>query len=208
MNVVKNEISMFSLINGTCTLPDTETETETDIEPIKWAQNPMGICVVWTPQHNYIQATYISIYARSVWETTCGGQFGPGWGKMLTIRNHSSRMHTARFLTVSPSIRLGRGVCAGGAGSGGVCLGVCLGGCLPRGCACVCLGGCLPRGCLPLVQGGRPLVWGVSATPPGPEADTPQVDNPALSSACWDALPCGQTDTCKNIIFANFVCGQ
>ena len=44
MNVVKNEISMFSLINGTFTLPDTETET--DIEPIKWAQNPMGICVV------------------------------------------------------------------------------------------------------------------------------------------------------------------
>ena len=24
-------------------------------------------------------------------------------------------------------------------------------------------------------------------------------------NACWDTIPCGQTDTCKNITFANFV---
>ena len=69
---------------------------------------------------------------------------------------HSSRMRTARLLTVSRSVRGGRGCLPGGR-----CLGVSAqGGCLPRGClpggrvsasggGGVCLGGCLSGGCLP-----------------------------------------------------------
>ena len=44
-------------------------------------------------------------------------------------------------------------------------------------------------GCIPSCTG-----QGVWVLPKGPEADTPH--------------PCGQTDTCENIAFANFVCGR
>ena len=44
-----------------------------------------------------------------------------------------------------------------------------------------CLGGCLPRGCLP---------------------------KRVYASRQWARPPCGQTDTCENITFANFVCGR
>ena len=48
-------------------------------------------------------------------------------------RLHSSRMHTARLLTVPPSMHCAGGTCPGGCLPGGACLGVCLpGGCLPR----------------------------------------------------------------------------
>ena len=57
--------------------------------------------------------------------------------KFLT-RLHSSRMHTARLLTVSPSMHCSRGGCLvlGGAWSRGrvsARRGICPGGCLPRG---------------------------------------------------------------------------
>ena len=65
--------------------------------------------------------------------------------------------------------------------------------CLPKG-------GCVPRGGLSAqgrvsAQGdvcpGGVSVQGVSATHPRDQRQTP---------------PCGQTDTCENITFANFVC--
>ena len=100
---------------------------------------------------------------------------------------HSSGMRAARLLTVCPG-----GVCPGGClpREGCVCPGeVCLpkGGCVPRGGLSaqgrvsaqgdVCPGGCLSRGCLPHILGTR-----------------------------GRHPPCGQTDTCENITFANFVC--
>ena len=68
----------------------------------------------------------------------------------------------------------------------------------------VCIPTCTGQGVYPSMHwAGEVSAWGVSArgcltgvcvadTPPGPEADT----------------PCGQTDTCENITFANFVCGR
>ena len=90
----------------------------------------------------------------------------------MKTRMHSSRMRTARSLTVSPSMLCSRGggVCSGGS----VCSrgGVCSGGCLLPG-ECLLLGGWLlpggvcsgrvgvsaPRGCL-LWEGGGCLLWG------------------------------------------------
>ena len=132
---------------------------------------------------------------------------------------HSSRMRTARLLTVSVVSRRGRGVCAGGLGclprgasakegvsaQGEMCAQegvVCPKGSLPGG---VCLGEeCLSRRGVSVQdgrvgpgvssQGGlqRGVCLGCVADTPRPETDT----------------PCGQTDTCENITFANFVCGQ
>ena len=56
------------------------------------------------------------------------------------------------------------------------------GGCLPTG-VFVCQGGCFPRGCLPRGCVYPSMQWG---------RHTPR----------------GQTDTCENITFANFVCGR
>ena len=56
------------------------------------------------------------------------------WRKIKTTSMHSSRMRTARLLTVSHSIRREGGVCLGG---------VCPGGVYPGG--CVCPGGVCPQ---------------------------------------------------------------
>ena len=114
---------------------------------------------------------------------SCVGYINASNGSCGKVRMHSSGMCTARLLTVSQHARAG-GIIPACTLQGR--------GCLPRGMSAwrgggvctgggVCKGSCLPR-------------EGVSAqgrqTPPGPEADS----------------PCGQTDTCENITFANFVC--
>ena len=105
---------------------------------------------------------------------------------------HKQEMHPSRMRTVRSSGRISGGVCSrvgclhpvgvsvpGGSASGGCCWG-----CLLRGCVsalgCVCSpGGSAPRGVV--------SQHALRQTPPP---------------------PCGQTDTCKNITFANFVCGR
>ena len=105
--------------------------------------------------------------------------------RLLTLswrRLHSSRLGTARLLTVSQhALRKGvsaRGCLPGVSAQGVSAQGVSDQGGLPRGCLPmgVCPGGrgCLPRGCIPACNG----------------TDTPH----------------GQTDMCINITFANFVC--
>ena len=44
--------------------------------------------------------------------------------------------------------------------------------------------------------------------PLGATMHTPRATTHAPPGATMHAPPCGQTDTCKNITFANFVCGQ
>ena len=100
---------------------------------------------------------------------------------LFETRMHSSGMRTTRLLTVSQHA-LGRGVSAWGY--------------LPRGVSAQ--GAGLARGCLPLVL-GESGPGGVSASGPG------GMCIPACNGA---DTPCGQTDTCENITFANFVCGR
>ena len=150
--------------------------------------------------------------------------------KDTKTRLHSSRMHTARALTISPSMLcegvsaprevsawggcLPRGcVYSGGCLSGGVSTqgGVCSGGVCPWG---VYLGGVCPGG----VSGqGVSASWGVS-TQGGvwlggvyPGGCLPG-GNICLLGVCWDTTPPlwteWMTDTCKNITFANYVCGR
>ena len=78
---------------------------------------------------------------------------------------------------------------------------VCLGVYLPRQCTYPEVM-YLPRGCIPAftwvyLPGGVPVQVGVPARGCFPSFSG--ADNP---------LPCGQTDTCENITFANFVCGR
>ena len=100
---------------------------------------------------------------------------------------HSSGMHTTRLVTVSqhamhrgeyPSMHWAGGFVSQHALDRGVFAGEYLPG-------SVCPGGCLPGGCLPLVPRGCVSQHAMGQTP-----------------------PCGQTDTCENITFANFVCGR
>ena len=133
-------------------------------------------------------------------------------------RLHSSRMRTARALTVSPSMLCGEGGCL--LREGGVCfrgVGVCSGGgggCLLRGEGeYLVLGGCLLQG-----EGGVPgwgcLLWGVYLVPGGVCAGglylvlggvcSQGVSAPGgvcSSGGCtWSGTPpCGQTDACKLI---------
>ena len=137
--------------------------------------------------------------------------------KFCQIRLHSSRMHTTRLLTVSPSMHCrggGEGLpCRGGFFARGVYLargsalpgGVSLpgGSALPGGLPCQrgspcqrespCQRGvCLARG-FSLPGGGVCLTGGEEVWYP---------------SMQWGRPPCGQTHTCKNITFANYVCGR
>ena len=90
---------------------------------------------------------------------------------------------------------LGKGVSA----QGGVCpLGVSAWG--------VCLGGVCPWWCL----SKGVSVQGVSAEgclPRGVSASSPERCIPTCNGTDT-ALLCGQTDTCENITFANFLCGR
>ena len=105
-------------------------------------------------------------------------------------RLHSSRMCTARLLPVSLSMHCawGGGVCSGG------CLPLVQGGLLGGG-ACLWSLGCLVRG----VPASGP--GGVPASGPG------GVSQHAMgqTSPLWTEW---LTDRCKNITFANFVCGR
>ena len=100
---------------------------------------------------------------------------------------------------------------------GCICLGVgctCPGGVPAQGCTCLgvyllggpglggtCLGRCTCPGGVP-VQGGVHVQMGVLAQREG-------VYLPRRCTCPGGYLPlCGQADTCKNITFANFVCGQ
>ena len=135
---------------------------------------------------------------------------------LIIARLHSSRMRTARALTVSPSMLcaggcLLRGVCSQGGGVSALggsapergCLlwgvstpGVCSGRVSALGGICSwgvsapggCLGGVCSRGCLLL---GGVCSWGMLSAPrgvPGPRGCT------------WSGTPpCGQTHTCKHI---------
>ena len=111
-----------------------------------------------------------------------------------------------------------------------VCLG---GGCLPRGGGCLPAGVCpggegLPRGGLPrgvFAQGGVCL-WasaqGEGVCPGGSAQGVSARGVSAQGIVCpgvsaWGGVclgervcnpPCGQTDTCENITFANFVYGR
>ena len=112
-------------------------------------------------------------------------------------RLHSSRMHTARLLIVSPSMHCaGRGVSAPG-------------GALSQGEGCL-----LPLGGGRLVWGG--LLWGRllrgvcsrGGSAPGGVCSR-GVGIPACTEAEADPPPMDRiTDTCKHITFANFVCGR
>ena len=100
-----------------------------------------------------------------------------------TTRMHSSRMRTARLLPISPSMHCSWGVYL-------------LEGYLPEG-GCTCPGDVPAWGDVPalgvyLLVGGVPA-QGVYLLVGGVPAQVP---------------PCGQTDTCKNITFADFVCGR
>ena len=102
------------------------------------------------------------------------------WIQNLT-RMYSSGMRTTRLLTV-PSMH-----CTGGVSAHGV-------GVSAYGGGGVCSGGVCPEGCLPI---GVSAHGGVSARSVSAQS--------ACIPACNGAeppLPCGQTDTCENIIFA------
>ena len=114
----------------------------------------------------------------------CGTNFQQ---KYLETRMHSSRMRTTRLLPVSPNMHCSR---EGGHLPRGVCL---PGGCacpgggwvnLPKGGGCTCPGGTCPGGCT------------------CPEVYLPR----GLYLPRYSPPPYGQTDTCKNITFVNFVC--
>ena len=101
-------------------------------------------------------------------------------GNILLKRMHSSRMRTARSLTA----------CRGG------------GGCAWRGVHCrglhmaggACMaGGHAWQGVGAFMHGRGACMAGRHALHAHPPPRTP---------------PCGQTDTCENITFANFVCGR
>ena len=102
-------------------------------------------------------------------------------------RMHSSRMRTARLLLISPSMHCSWGVyLTRGIPTGRLPAGGCT--CPARGCTCregVPAWGDVPAGGVPTQ--GVYLRRGY----------LPQVLH-----------PCGQTDTCKNITFANFLCGR
>ena len=109
-----------------------------------------------------------------------------------TTRMHSSRMHTACSLTISPSMLCSGGACLvqGGSGSGGV---PGLGGCLPGPGGGAWSGECLvPAGCL--VPGGACLVPGGGGIPAYTEADPP-VDR-IFDTCLW-----------KYYFAPNFICG-
>ena len=96
---------------------------------------------------------------------------------------HSSRMCTARLLPVSPSMHCSQGgvpAQRGGVPAQGVYL---------------------PRGVYQ--PGGAPAQGDVPA-----QGGVPSRGVPAQGGTCPGTPPCGQTDMCKNIIFANFVCGR
>ena len=119
---------------------------------------------------------------------------------IFITRMHSSKMRTARSNS--------RQVCGGG----------------------FCLGACLdtpPPGCGP---GAPPPGVGLETVPWPDPSSSPLGVGLETCKACWDtpsrdlqgmlgyhlqgmlgyhaATPHGQTDTCKNITFANFVCGR
>ena len=121
----------------------------------------------------------------------------------LKTRIHSSGMRNARLLTISQHALCRRGVST----QGGVCPGDVCSGCLPGG-VCpggVCQGGvcplgvCLPRGCLP---------WGVSTQEEWVCPECLPLVLGVYPSMQWGRPPCGQTDTCENITFANFAGGN
>ena len=97
--------------------------------------------------------------------------------KTFLTRLHSSRMRTARALTVSPSmLSVFRGVCSGGVGGsawGGVCSwGMCLlrgvsapGGCLLPGLVSALGGVSAPGGCIPACTEANTPLWTESQTP-------------------------------------------
>ena len=56
---------------------------------------------------------------------------------------------------------------------------------------------------------GPGKMQGMLGYTPNPLLDTCKACWDTTCRACWDATPsCGQTDMCKNITFANFVCGR
>ena len=135
---------------------------------------------------------------------------------------HSSQLHTARLLTISQHALWPRGcTCPRG--------GVPAWGYLPGGCTC--LGGVpaqgvvyLPRGYLlgVYLPGGVPAqgVYLLGVYLPGVylPGGVPAWGGGCLPGRCTclgqylpryshPPPPCGQTDTCKTITFANFVCG-
>ena len=113
---------------------------------------------------------------------------------VFSTRMHSSGMRTARLLTVSRSIHWGGGGVskhALGRGWGCVSQPALGGGCLSGD---VCPGGSLSRG-------------GLSAR--GVSAQGVSASGPGCMCVCGrHPPPSGQTDTCENITFANFVCGR
>ena len=121
---------------------------------------------------------------------------------LQVTKMHSSRMRAIRLLPVSPSMHCSWGVPARGC--------TCLGGVpvqggvpacgvyLPGGWGCTCPGGCTSPGrCTCLGGGGVPAQRGCTCL---------GVYLPRGYLPRYSPHPCGQTDTCKNITFANFVC--
>ena len=90
---------------------------------------------------------------------------------------------------------------------GCVCPEVCLPrGCLPRGVSTqgVLPGRCLPGGCL--LGGVCPGVSALGCLPLILRECLPLVPGSASQHAMGQTPPCGQTDTCENITFGNFIC--
>ena len=72
-----------------------------------------------------------------------------------------------------------------------------------------------PPGCGP--GDSPPQVWAWRTPSPGVGLENSPKPDPSTSplgvgletcNACWDTIPRGQTDTCKNITITNYVCGR
>ena len=76
----------------------------------------------------------------------------------------------------------------------------------------VCIQECIPVGCVPsahwlyLVVSARGVC--IPCMPPCHTCPWHTCKPPTMHAPCGTCRPCGQTDTCENITFANFVCGR
>ena len=100
--------------------------------------------------------------------------------KIQNMKTYPTRMHSSRMRTARLLTVSQHALRRGVSAQGEVRPG----GCLPRG--------CMPRGCLPRGVSAQGVSGQEGCIPACNRADTPY----------------GQTDTCENITFANFVCRQ
>ena len=127
-----------------------------------------------------------------------------GLKKNMFTRIHSSRMPTAGSLTVSPYLIVF---------AGGACVACTPLPCTPLPCMPPCHAPChvCPLPHMPPTMHAPLPCTPPPCTPPAmhtPPPCTPLPCMPPCHAPPGMHPPCGQTDTCKNITFANFICGQ